>query len=72
MKLGCEFTPEGGVAADEHEATCVPGLYVAGDASRCEQFAIVSAAGGTLAAIAINTALIKEDLAREEGRNASA
>ena len=72
VKLGCEFTPEGGVATDEHESTCVPGLYVAGDASCREQFAIVSAAEGTLAAIAINTALIKEDLAREEGRNVSA
>ena len=36
---------------------------VAGDASRREQFAIVAAAEGVLAAIAINTQLIAEDLA---------
>lgn len=72
VTLGCEFTPEGSVATDDHEATRVPGLYVAGDASRRAQFAIISAAEGTLAAIAINTALIREDLAREDSREVSA
>ena len=46
----------------EHEATCVPSLFVAGDASRREQSAIVAAAEGVLAAIAINTQLLAEDL----------
>jgi thioredoxin reductase len=35
----------------------VPGLYVAGDASRDVQFAIVAAAEGAKAAVAINKAL---------------
>src|SRR5579884_1378303 len=67
QQLGARFAPEGCVLTDEHEATNVPGLYVAGDASRREQYVIVSAAEGALAAMAINTALIKEDLAADEG-----
>jgi thioredoxin reductase len=35
----------------------VPGLYVAGDASRDVQFAIVAAAEGAKAGVAINQAL---------------
>ncbi len=67
-QLGSTFAPEGCVATDEHEATNVPGLYVAGDASRREQYVVVSAGEGALAAIAINTALIKDDLAAEEAQ----
>ncbi|HEX6798348.1 MAG TPA: NAD(P)/FAD-dependent oxidoreductase [Ktedonobacterales bacterium] len=33
-QLGCQFTAQGGVETNEHEATCVPGVYVAGDASK--------------------------------------
>lgn len=62
-QLGCQFTREGGVETNEHEATCVPGVYVTGDASRREQYTIVSAAEGALAATAINQALTREDLA---------
>lgn len=62
-QLGCEFTPKGAVSTGEYEATNIPGLYVAGDASRFVQLAIVAAAEGTEAAFAINTALLKEDLA---------
>ena len=43
--------------------TRVPGLYVAGDASNHVQFAIVAAAEGASAAFAINTELLKEDIA---------
>lgn len=63
-QVGCQFTKEGGVETNEHEATCVPGVYVAGDASKREQLAIVAAAEGALAAIAINKALTRENLAR--------
>lgn len=63
-QLGCQFTAQGGVETNEHEATCVPGVYVAGDASKREQYAVVSAAEGALAATAINEALTREDLAR--------
>ena len=62
--LGCEFTAEGAVASTEHEATCVPGVYVAGDASHCEQKVVVAAAEGTLAAIKIHESLWSEDLRR--------
>jgi thioredoxin reductase len=60
-KLGCEFTDKGAVLTGEYETTNVPGLYVAGDASRLVQLAIVAAAEGAKAAFAINTALLKED-----------
>lgn len=63
-RLGCEFTQKGAVSTKEFEATHIPGLYVAGDASRGVQSVIVAAAEGSEAAIAINTALVKEDLAK--------
>ncbi|MDX6612977.1 MAG: hypothetical protein QOD75_2163 [Blastocatellia bacterium] len=63
-KLGCDFTERGAVRTGELEMTNVPGLYVAGDASRAVQLAIVAAAEGAEAAFAINKALIKENLAR--------
>lgn len=65
-QLGCQFTPEGSVLTSEHESTCVPGVFVAGDASRREQYAIVAAGEGALAAMAMNAALLKADLAMEE------
>lgn len=61
-RLGCEFTSKGGVEAYDYEvATNVPGLYVAGDASRDVQLVIVAAAEGTKAAFAINKALLARD-----------
>ena len=62
-RLGCEFTDDWSVATGEYETTCVPGLYVAGDASRRVQLAIVAAAEGAKAAFAMNTALLRADLA---------
>jgi len=62
--LGCNLTDRGAVRTGEYERTNVPGLYVAGDASRAVQLAIVAAAEGAEAAFAINNALIKEDLLR--------
>jgi thioredoxin reductase len=61
-KFGCEFTDAGAVRTGPYEATQVPGLYIAGDASRTVQLAIIAAAEGAEAAFAINTALLKEDL----------
>lgn len=61
-QLGCEFTHHGGVRTGDYETTNIPGLYVAGDASRLVQLVIVAAAEGSEAAFAINTALLKEDL----------
>ena len=60
--LGCKFTDQGCVATGDYEATSVPGVYAAGDASRMVQFVIVAAAEGAQAAVAINKELMKEDL----------
>jgi thioredoxin reductase len=62
--LGCDFTDRGAVRTGEYEMTNVPGLFVAGDASRAVQLVIVAAAEGAEAAFAINKALIKDDLLR--------
>ncbi len=61
-QLGCTFTRKGAVCTGEYEATSIPGVYVAGDASKLVQLAIVAAAEGAQAAFAINTSLIKEEL----------
>lgn len=58
--LGCLFTPKGVLHADKYEQTNIPGVYVAGDASRDVQMVITAAAEGVKAAKAIN-----EDLQRE-------
>ena len=63
MRLGCEFNDKGTVRTGKYETTHLPGLYVAGDASRAVQWVVVAAAEGAEAAFAINTDLIKEDLA---------
>jgi thioredoxin reductase len=55
--LGCEFTRRGVVKTDHLGQTCVPGVYVVGDASRDVQFAIVAAAEGAKAAVSINKRL---------------
>ena len=46
------------------EATDVPGLYVAGDSSKEAQFVIVAAAEGAEAGMAINKALLRDELAQ--------
>lgn len=56
-QLGCELTRKGVVKTDHLGKTAVPGLYVAGDASRDVQFVIVAAAEGAKAAVAINKSL---------------
>jgi thioredoxin reductase len=55
--VGCEFTRKGVVKTDHLGQTCVPGIYVVGDASRDVQFAVVAAAEGAKAAVAMNKAL---------------
>ena len=61
--FGARFTPHGAVKTGTAESTAIPGLYVAGDASKDAQLVIVAAAEGAEAAIAINTELTKRDLA---------
>lgn len=63
VSLGCTFNDKGTVNTGRYETTHLPGLYVAGDASRAVQWVIVAAAEGAEAAFSINQALIKEDLA---------
>jgi len=52
--LGCEFTSKGTVRTNRHGQTCVPGVFVVGDASFDVQFVVVAAAEGAKAAVAIN------------------
>jgi thioredoxin reductase len=56
-QLGCTLTGHGLVKTDHLGQTCVPGLYVVGDASRDVQFAVVAAAEGAKSAVGINKAL---------------
>jgi thioredoxin reductase len=60
-RLGCAITEQKSVEVNPLEMTNVRGLYLAGDASRDVQMAIVAAAEGATAAFAINTALSDED-----------
>jgi thioredoxin reductase len=60
--MGCEINEKGTVRTGAYEDTNVPGLYVAGDASRSVQWVIVAAAEGAEAAYAINQSLIAESL----------
>jgi thioredoxin reductase len=62
MTLGCAINEKGTVATGKYETTHLPGLFVAGDASRAVQWVVVAAAEGAEAAFAINTDLLKEDL----------
>jgi thioredoxin reductase len=59
-QLGCALNRQGLVKTDRLGRTGVPGLYVAGDASRDVQFVVVAAAEGAKAAVAINKALQAE------------
>ncbi len=59
-QLGCQFDDKGGVKTNHLEQTGVPGLYVAGDASRDLQFVVMAAAEGAKAAVAINAELLRE------------
>jgi thioredoxin reductase len=53
-QLGCEFTSKGTVKTDRYGQTCVPGVFVVGDASFDVQFVVVAAAEGAKAAVLIN------------------
>ena len=70
-KLGARFNAKGTVDTGSQEVTNVPGLYVAGDASKEAQFVIVAAAEGFEAGMAINKVLLKEDLAQKRNSTPS-
>ena len=59
-QLGCRYG-EPGIECDENGATSIGGVYVAGDVSRDVQLAIIAAAEGARAALAINRALLRTD-----------
>ena len=61
-RLGCLLTERGTVDTGTCEVTNVPGLFVAGDASKDAQFVAVAAAEGTEAGMAIHRALMKDEL----------
>jgi thioredoxin reductase len=63
IRLGCTLTHRGTVRTGTLCDTNVPRVFVAGDASRDAQFVVVAAAEGVKAAVAINKALIAEELA---------
>ena len=60
--LGCAYDEKGGLACDGDGKTNVPGVYVAGDVSRDVQLAIIAAAEGARAALALNRYLLDEEL----------
>lgn len=67
--LGCSIGEDGGVQRDRRQRTGVPGLYLAGDASKDVQFVIVAASEGARAGVGINSDLQREDLRRKPGRS---
>jgi thioredoxin reductase len=62
FKLGCEIDEKGAVKVKGAQRTRVPGLYLAGDAAADVSFAVVAAAHGAKAAVAIHEDIEKEDL----------
>jgi thioredoxin reductase len=62
MSLGCTLNRSGVVNTGNQCETSVPGVFVAGDASRDAQFAIVAAAEGLKAAVAINKTIQQQEL----------
>jgi thioredoxin reductase len=61
-RLGCRRDEKGGIISDPlTEESSVPGVYVAGDASRDVLLIAVAIAEGGKAAVAINRMLLRED-----------
>lgn len=59
--LGCATNEHGGIAADDFGRTSVPGVFAAGDAANIVPAQlIVAAAGGSRAAIGVNSELTSE------------
>lgn len=63
IRLGCRLTKRGTVKTGTLSNTNVPNVFVAGDASRDAQFVVVAAAEGIKAAVAINQALQRQEIA---------
>jgi len=68
--LGCALTSDRAIAVDSGYQTSVAGCYAAGDAVTSVHQAIVAAASGARAAIAITSDLLAEDALRLAGGSA--
>ena len=60
VAFGCDVSKKGVVITNRFQQTNIPGLYVAGDASRDMHFVVVAAAEGAKAGVTINKELQKE------------
>jgi thioredoxin reductase len=60
-RLGAEVTEHRSVLVDRHQASSIPGLFVAGDATRDVLQAIVAAGEGSSAAVSINEYLCQTE-----------
>ncbi|QIX61348.1 NAD(P)/FAD-dependent oxidoreductase [Hymenobacter sp. BT18] len=60
-ETGCRILKSGAVWTDKKGQTTQKGIYAAGDTTPAPQQAIIAAAEGSLAAIALNEALTRED-----------
>jgi thioredoxin reductase len=63
--LGCRLIDKGSVWTNRTQRTSIQGVYAAGDVSRDVQFAIVAAAEGAKAAVAIHCELVEEEQRRK-------
>jgi thioredoxin reductase len=59
--FGCEVSKKGVILTNRFQQTKIPGLYVAGDASKDMHFVVVAAAEGAKAGVTINKELLKEE-----------
>ncbi|GAB3637567.1 hypothetical protein GCM10027422_31570 [Hymenobacter arcticus] len=62
-EIGAKITGKGAVWVDKNSQTSIPGLYAAGDTVPGQQQALLAAAAGSQAAICLNEALTKAQLA---------
>jgi len=60
-RLGCHIGKNDRVGTTDKQGTCVTGVFLAGDADGDTQFAIVAAAEGATAAVALNDEILKEN-----------
>ncbi|MCB2378504.1 NAD(P)/FAD-dependent oxidoreductase [Hymenobacter sp. BT635] len=60
-QLGCRLTSKGAIWINKHSQTSISGLYAAGDITPGPQKALLAAAEGTEAAIAIHETLTREE-----------
>jgi thioredoxin reductase len=61
--IGCKQNADGRYECEEKQKTEIPGVYIVGDAAKDLQFAIIAAAEGAKAAVAVHEELLEESLA---------